>query len=83
MIDPNTTNRDLIHLIFISTISADNSSITEEEKQEVIRRYKDNPDNCGYIFEAIKDKKLVDSLVELMEQLNTEDEGDDPLGLFE
>ncbi len=83
MIDPNTTNRDLILLIFISIISADNLSITEDEKQEVMRRYNDNPDNWGYIFEAIKDKKLVDSLVELMEQLNTEDDGDDPLGLFE
>lgn len=83
MIDPNTTNRDLILLIFISIISADNLSITEDEKQEVMRRYNDNPDNWGYIFEAIKDKNLVDSLVELMEQLNTEDDGDDPLGLFE
>lgn len=83
MIDPNVTNKDIIRFIFISTISADNSSITEDEKQEVIRRYNDNPDNWNYIFEAIKDKKLVDSLVELIEQLNTEYDGDDPLGLFE
>ena len=84
MIDPNMNNTQLINLIIASVISADNNDISEEEKQEVMNRYSKHPKEWTYIFEAIKDNCKSDKLVELMEQLDTEDDNTtDPLGIFE
>lgn len=84
MIDPNMNNTQLINLIIASVISADNNDISEEEKQEIIKRHSKYPKEWTYIFEAIKDKDKSDKLVELMEQLDTEDDNTtDPLGIFE
>ena len=84
MIDPNINNTQLINLIIASVISADNNDISEEEKQEVIKRHSKHPKEWTYIFEDIKDKSKSDKLVELMEQLDTEDDNTkDPLGIFE
>lgn len=84
MIDPNMNNTQLINLIIASVISADNNDISEEEKQEIMKRHSKHPKEWTYIFEAIKDKRKADKLVELMEQLDTEDDNTtDPLGIFE
>ena len=84
MIDPNMNNTQLINLIIASVISADNNDISEEEKQEVMKRYSEHPKEWTYIFEAIKEKRKADKLGELMEQLDTEDDNTmDPLGIFE
>ena len=84
MIDPNMNNTQLINLIIASVISADNNDITEEEKQEIMKRHSEHPKEWTYIFEAIKDNRKADKLVELMEQLDTEDDNTtDPLGIFE
>ena len=84
MIDPNMNNTQLINLIIASVISADNNDISEEEKQEIMKRQSEHTKEWTYIFEAIKDKRKADKLVELMEQLDTEDDNTtDPLGIFE
>ena len=84
MIDPNMNNTQLINLIIASVISADNNDISEEEKQEIMKRHSEHHKEWTYIFEAIKDKRKADKLVELMEQLDTDDDNTtDPLGIFE
>ena len=48
---------DLQSLVFVSIISADNDEfgLTEDQKQEIISRYRDNQDNpdWAYIFECM------------------------------
>lgn len=83
MIDPNMTNEELINLILVSQISADNPNLSESEKQDIMKRHKERPSDWAYIFEAIKDKKKVDKLVDLMTYLDTDDDDTDPLGLLE
>ena len=50
MIDPNINNTQLINLIIASVISADNNDISEEEKQEVMKRHSEHPKEWTYNF---------------------------------
>lgn len=82
MIDPNMTNQELYNMIFASLISADNASLTEKEKQGIITRYKQHPDDIHYLLEPIENKEIADKYIDILEFL-TKGEEDDPLGLLE
>lgn len=54
------TNKELKMFVFASIISADNDEFTEEQKQEVISRHKERPEDWEYIFENLpKKEKLI------------------------
>lgn len=52
------TKEELRNFMYVSLISADNESLSEEEKQEIITRRRSNPNDWEYILEPIKDEKL-------------------------
>lgn len=68
MIDPNISVEELEetlrNLAFASLISADNDSLNETTKQEIIRRYDDHKktgdryDNWEFVLEPIDDDDL-------------------------
>ena len=64
------TKEELRNFMYVSLISADNESLSEEEKQEIITRYKSNPNNWEYILEPIKDEKLRQRSIELLKNLD-------------
>lgn len=43
-------NSQVYYLILGSLISADNTRLSEDTKQDIIRRMKDNPDDLAYIL---------------------------------
>lgn len=54
-----TENQDkaaLLIFLFTSLISADYEGLTEDEKQDIIRRYEERKD-YGYALEAVKDEE--------------------------
>lgn len=62
----NEDNKELLkNLIYVFIISADNDEfgLSEDDKQEIIRR-RDLSDNWEFILEPIKDEKQRDKLVE-------------------
>lgn len=54
--------------IYTSTISADNESLTEDVKQDLISRYKEKPFNWEYIFDILPEKKKIIELFEAYEK---------------
>ena len=52
----------LRNFVYVSLISADNTELTEEVKQELIQRRKDKPGDWEYIFEPLGEdgKKLLE-----------------------
>lgn len=52
----------LRNFVYVSLISADNTELTEEVKQELIQRRKDKPGDWEYILEPLGDegKKLLE-----------------------
>lgn len=55
----------LRNFVYVSLISADNTELTEEVKQELIQRTKDKPGDWEYILEPLGDKGK--KLLELFE----------------
>jgi len=55
---------ELKNLVFVSIISADNDEfgLSEDDKQEIMRRYKTDKD-WKYILEPIGDEKVRNTLV--------------------
>lgn len=82
MIDPNMTKVQLYNLIIASLISADNDNLTENEKQEMIKRYQERPGNIEYMLDAIQDKQKMSKYMDLFSEL-TKEGPEDPLNLFE
>ena len=62
--------QELKNLIYVSIISADNDEygLTEDDKQEIIRRYKEDETKWGYILEPIQDESLRHKLIEILSQ---------------
>jgi len=60
---------ELRNLIFVSVISADNDEfgLSEEQKQEIMRRRKLDM-GWDYVFEPIEDEKKRRMLIELFEE---------------
>lgn len=56
--------------MYVNLISADNESLSEKEKQEIIARRRSNPSDWEYILEPIKDEKLRQSSIELLKSLD-------------
>lgn len=64
------TKEELRNFMYVSLISADNESLSEEEKQEIITRRRSNPNDWEYILEPIKDEKLRQNSIELLKSLD-------------
>jgi hypothetical protein len=58
------TNEEMKNFLFVSIISADNDEfgLSEDDKQEIMRRYKIDKD-WKYILEPIEDEKVRNTLV--------------------
>ena len=63
------TMEELRNLVFVSVISADNDEfgLSEEDKQEIMRRSKLDL-GWDYVFEPIEDEKKRRMLIELFEE---------------
>ena len=64
------TKEELRNFMYVNLISADNESLSEKEKQEIIARRRSNPSDWEYILEPIKDEKLRQSSIELLKSLD-------------
>lgn len=76
--DPKSQNDELKALIFASIISADNDSLTENVKQEIMNRYTDTKnmakgwsykktkDGWAYILSPIEDATMRDRYIEIL-----------------
>lgn len=64
------TNEELRNYIYVSIISADNDELSEDEKQQILNRYKVNPGDWAYILEPIKDERQRQSLIEILNELS-------------
>ena len=64
---------DLQAFVYVSIISADNDEfgLTEDDKQEIIRR-KDLDCSWDYILEPIKDEKQRETLIKFFEDGSTD-----------
>lgn len=60
--------QELKNLIYVSIISADNDEygLTEEDKQEIIRRRDEDETRWDYILEPIQDESLRYKLIEML-----------------
>ena len=60
--------QELKNLIYVSIISADNDEygLTEDDKQEIMRRYKEDETKWNYILEPIQDESLRHKLIEIL-----------------
>lgn len=60
--------QELKNLIYVSIISADNDEygLTEDDKQEIVRRYKEDENKWDYILEPIQDESLRHKLIEIL-----------------
>lgn len=58
------TNEEMKNFLFVSIISADNDEfgLSEDDKQEIMRRYKIDKD-WKYILEPIEDEKVRNTLI--------------------
>lgn len=83
MINPTLTKTELQNMIFVSLITADNPNLSEKEKQNIMNRISERPDDWPYILDAIKDKTFSERISDLMIYLEEDDDGPDPLGIFE
>ena len=61
--------RQLKNLVLVSIISADNDEfgLSEDDKQEIMKRYKES-DNWEYILEPIKDEDKRRMLIDLFNE---------------
>lgn len=66
---------ELKNFVYVSIISADNDEfgLSEEDKQEIISRYKLSED-WDFILEPIKDEKMRERLVDLFNSDDDEQE---------
>ncbi len=60
------SKEELRIFLYVSLISADNDSLSEDVKQEIMRRQKKEPGNWCYILEPIEDEELRDRYIELL-----------------
>ena len=60
----NPSKAALLTFLFTTLISADYEGLTEDEKQDIIRRYEERKD-YGYALEAVKDEEQRLRLIDL------------------
>lgn len=60
---------ELKNFLYVSIISADNDEfgLSEDDKQEIMRRYKESK-NWEYILEPIKDEKQRETLIHIFNE---------------
>lgn len=60
---------ELKNFLYVSIISADNDEygLSEDDKQEIMRRYKESK-NWEYILEPIKDEKQREMLIRIFNE---------------
>ena len=54
------TNEEMRNFLYVSLISADNDELTEDTKQELIKRYEERPYDWKYILQPIENDKIVE-----------------------
>lgn len=59
---------DLQCFVFASIISADNDefNLSEDDKQEILKRHNEDSDNWVYILEPIKDEERRETLIRFL-----------------
>lgn len=59
---------ELRNFVFVSIISADNDefNLSEEDKQEILKRHKEDSDNWAHILEPIKDEEQRERLIRFL-----------------
>lgn len=60
------TKEELKNFVFVGIISADNPEFTEETKQQIMARYKENPNDFSYVLEPIEDVDLREKYIKLL-----------------
>ena len=63
------TYNEMKNFLFVSIISADNDSLEEDVKQDIMSRRKEKPDDWAYILAPIQDEHVRDKYVDLFTAL--------------
>lgn len=62
------SKEELITMLLANIISADNDEFTEEQKQQVINRYEEKPEDLAYVLEPAVGPDLAKNFVKALEE---------------
>lgn len=63
------TYNEMKNFLFVSIISADNDSLEEDVKQDIMSRRKEKPDDWKYILAPIPEEDVRDKYIDLFTAL--------------
>lgn len=63
------TYNEMKNFLFVSIISADNDSLEEDVKQDIMSRREEKPDDWGYILAPIPEEDVRDKYISLFTAL--------------